>query len=111
MFARVLIRGVIPFKRTILVVRGTNRAPFNKRNIMARYRMEFMTRQTAVKHVVIDIDGLDEADAEARAREALREYPAAIMQTGVHRIQTKRSEYSEPDAVELMSVREDRRFA
>ena len=78
---------------------------------MARYRMEFMTRQTAVKQIVIDIDGLDEADAEERAREALREYPAAIMQNGVHRIQTKRTEYQEPDAVELLSVREDRRFA
>ena len=111
MFARVLIRGLIPCKRTILVVRGTNRAPFTRGQRMARYRIEFMTRQTAVKQIAIDVDGVDEADAEERAREALKEYPAAVMQAGVHRIHTKQAEYQIPDAVELMSIREDRRFA
>lgn len=78
---------------------------------MSRYRFEFMTRQSSVKYITMDVDGVDTEDAEERAREALKEYPAQIMQAGIHSILTKREEHAVPDAVELLSVREDRRFA
>jgi hypothetical protein len=78
---------------------------------MSRYRFEFMTRQSSIKYITMEVDGVDAEDAEERARQALKEYPAVIQQSGVHNMLTKRTEHSVPDAVELLSVREDRRFA
>lgn len=75
-----------------------------------RYNINCLVQQEIVKALYVELDAESIEDAESRLNEMLKTYPREIQVDGVHRVQPMRELYELPSTVDIVDIREDKRF-
>lgn len=77
---------------------------------MSRFNMTFNIVQTVTRKIKMEVDARDEDDAIMQAEKALEEYPREILTSSIQRMVSVRDDYEAPVKVEVVDIREDKRF-
>lgn len=78
---------------------------------MPSYKLTAKVDQIVTKTVQLTVTASCEEDAQAKAREALNEYPKPVAVAGVYRIVTVGSNYWIPKSIDFVSTEQQKESA